>query len=131
MAVERASLDAVFGRDNISLWADLNNNSNPTDIAARTSWAITLATAFVKAKCTPLSYTWDNISTHALIEHAIVLRAGLLLYANRAVADTGENGKNPMSVHETAFNKFFKELSAGQVALDEERTCRPYPAVIL
>lgn len=127
--ITRSDLNNVFGSDNVSAWADLNNNGTNAEILARIEWAAGLALADVRSRIATLSYKWDEVSADAQVVHAQVLKAGLLLYGNRAVSDE-ENRPNPMRVHAREYENFFKDLSVGKVALTAERTCRPYPAVV-
>lgn len=129
MAVVRADLDAVFGFDNIELWADLNNNGNSGEIGARVAWAVALASSHVEARVSVLSYAWSEIETHALIEHAIVLKAGMLLYSPRAVSSE-KDAPNPMRQHKKDYEELFSDLQQGRLALDAARSSRPFPAVI-
>lgn len=128
-----ADLENVFGRDNISSWADLDNDANPTTIANRIAWAIELATAEVEALTTGTSYDWAEISSNVLINNAIATKAGLLLYANRAHSDEGADGstpKNPMRTFEKRMDLFFKQLTTGALKLQSSREGRSFPAVV-
>ena len=127
--ITRNHLNDVFGSDNVTQWADLNNNGSSADITSRITWAAGLAASMVESRITTLSYNWSEVSSHLEVIHAQVLKAGLLLYSNRAVSDE-EQKSNPMRAHERAYESFFKDLSAGRIALTAVRTCRPYPAVV-
>lgn len=127
--VVRADLDAVFGFDNIELWADLNNNEVSEEIDARVAWAITLASAHVQAKILLLTYQWSDVETHPLVEHAVVLKAGLLLYSPRSISNE-KDAPNPMREYAKMYDQFWKDLQTNMIALADERASRPFPAVI-
>lgn len=129
MAAVRTDLDNVFGSRNVDLWADLNNDNSPTEIAARVTWALNLATEFVKAKFRSSAYDWDDVVDDAIVEHIVAVKAGLFLYANRAVSDEEEKA-NPMRRHEKMLDDWFKDLSANKVSLSASRKGRPWPAII-
>lgn len=126
--VVRADLNAAFGALNITKWADMSNNRDDTEIAARVDYAINLATEDVKARLRLLSYDVDTALALPLIEHAICLKAGDILYAPRSVSDEDAD-KDLMSIHRKTYMVFFKQLSAGQLDLGIDRLCRPYPKV--
>lgn len=126
----RADLDAVFGSDNITIWADLNNNQNAGEIAARVLWSFNLATAEVQGYLIGSTYKWSDVEEHIVVKHLIVLRAGILLYGPRAVSDE-EDKANPMRGHEKRYNELLKRVFTGNFALtDKTKQCGTIPIVV-
>lgn len=127
----RTDLDNLFGSVNIDKWADLNNNESSPEIAARVAWAVALAAAQVEAKFRISTYAYSEVASDLLVINAEAIKAGLLLYANRGVSDEEGAQENPMwRYYRREYDQFFKELYAGQLALEATRSCRPFPAVV-
>lgn len=133
MTVDRTALDNVFGTDTVAKWADLQNMGDSGHIATRVAWAIALATKYVRSQMRSSNYNWVEVSTDELVEHAIALKAGMLLYGNRSVTEIKDaKTGSPMAEFRRAYDDFFKGLSEGTLTLGDETTdelCRPYPGV--
>jgi hypothetical protein len=133
MSIERADLDDVFGASVIDKWADLENEGDLDHIAARVNWAINLAEAHVQAKIKMTTYVWDTVKLNPMVEHAIALKAGMLLHTNRASTDSDGEQKqgNPMARFEKLYKDFFKAVSANEISLGdtEETVCIANPYV--
>lgn len=128
MAVVRSDLNNVFGANNVTAWADIDNDGNTSNIDARVTYAINLATEEVSSKLRLMTYTLSAALEHVLVEHAIIQRAGDLLYSPRAISDE-DPAKDLMGFHRRQYESFFKELAAGRLDLGLTRNCRPYPKV--
>ena len=76
-----------------------------------------------------MTYEWTTVVSDALVEHAIVLKAGLLLHANRRITDETGASRNPMKSYSDEFDQFLKDLAGGKLALEGARTNRPFPQV--
>jgi len=133
MSIVRADLDDVFGASNIDKWADLENEGDVDHIAARVAWSIALAEGYVQANIKMTTYVWDTVKTNPMVEHAIAIKAGLLLHTNRSVVDSDGEQKqgNPMARFEKLYKEFFKAVSANEISLGdtEETVCIAHPFV--
>ncbi len=121
MSIARSDLDDVFGKSNIDKWADLENEGDIDHIAARVAWAISLAESHVRSKMILTTYVWDTIATNPMVEHAIALKAGMLLHTNRSVVDSDGLSKtgNPMARFERLYKDFFVAVSSNEISLND------------
>ena len=134
MTVDRTSLDNVFGPDNIDKWADLQNAGNSGYIATRVTWAITLASKYVQSQLRTTAYNWVDVREDPLVEHAVALKAGILLYGNRAVNEAADPKQgSPMGEFRRAYDDFFKGLADESIVLGDDLQdpeCRNYPGIL-
>ena len=134
MSIARSDLDDVFGKSNIDKWADLENEGDPTHIDARVAWAIALAESHVQSKIKLTTYVWESVSTNPMVEHAVALKAGMLLHMNRAVTESDGSAKqgNPMAKFEKLYRDFFVAVSANEISLGEgdNEVCFGAPSVV-
>jgi hypothetical protein len=86
-----ADLDNAYGADNVTAWADLNDNGDATEIAARKAWARGVAYRWINSKLRGASLTAPatagNFSEYALLADVEAERAGAILYQSRGVND--------------------------------------------
>lgn len=116
----RAQIEAVFGKTNVLLWADLDNDADAAKITARINDAIAVASEDIDdvARCweygTPLT-TKDTAETPRGIIDLAANLAGIWLYEARGSVDFNERSGAPY--HRLAF-----KLRRSRRILEEIRT---------
>lgn len=120
--ITRTLLEARFGADNISQWADLNNNQDAVEITDRIDTAISFAT----------QDAWDRLRGGVIVTipitgvlpfsltNAIAGLAGVWLYTNRGINDVDDKGQgvHRLARIEKQSEHFFQKVRAGSVRLD-------------
>jgi|688.fasta_scaffold87963_2 hypothetical protein len=126
----RLDLDSVFGHDNVTKWADLDNNGDLEVIGSRVAWSLDLATSNVRGTLESSTYKWSDIEQNPTIKHLIAIEAGILLYSPRAVSD--EDAKeNPMREHQRRYDKIIKAIHSGTHRLpNTSAQCATFPVVV-
>ena len=125
----RADVEDLYGTDNVIKYADLNENGDETEIAARIARAITVATCDFYDHIrngryvVPLKFL-DGVSA-ATVVNKIASFTGVLLYEASGVQDFNpETGKPQHRLHfqRQQYERFCDELMAGKIKLNAERT---------
>jgi len=87
----QSDTEDIFGPDNVSKWADLNNNKVATEISARITWAILEAKEQIDARLYGCKYSVPFILVESVYDPIIVTLSarltGVLLYDNRRLID--------------------------------------------
>jgi hypothetical protein len=109
-----ADLDNAYGADNVTAWADLNDNADATEIAARKAWARGVAYRWINSKLRGASLTApatvDNFSEYALLADVEAERAGAILYQSRGVNDRQQASGDTDGVMQAHFEHAEAEL---------------------
>jgi len=119
-----AGIDAKFGSTNITTWADLNNNANGSEIAARKAAAIAAADAEVDSHLRDTHYRKPLVTaaaaTPAVIADIANALAGCWLKDARG-QDTFDEKDAPvdsLSWHRAKAYKTLNQIKAGEIRLD-------------
>ncbi|HOK59013.1 MAG TPA: DUF1320 family protein [Sedimentisphaerales bacterium] len=80
---QRTDLEAIYGARNVERWADLDSSGNLEDIAARITYAISVADAEIDSVLSgsPIKTPLDKVPTLLKIISATL--AGVFLYESR------------------------------------------------
>ena len=125
----RSELDNLFGRSNITTWADLENEEDATQIRQRVRWAVDEATAEARERLSTLVNMESLTVAPRSLRLTVTRLAGVLLYESRGIKDSAEeDGKNRLQVHKTAVDRYFREIAAGRRILTLDTSS--VPAVI-
>jgi phage gp36-like protein len=117
-------IDAKFGSVNVTTWADLNNNANAGEIAARKAAAIVYADAEVDARLRDTHYrrplATSAGATPAAIADVANALAGCWLKDPRGQETFDEHGSpvDSLSYHRTKAYQTLAEIRSGVVRLD-------------
>lgn len=121
----RDDLEIRFGTDNVLMWADCNNMpqnlARDEFVADRISWAIQEATEDVRSRMRILPYDLTQVPLSKPVVTATCRKAAMLLYGPRSVVDSS-GSDNIMTYQSAEYEKFFKQVSAGQIDLGVKRT---------
>jgi phage gp36-like protein len=124
----KAQMEAIWGVQNVSQFADMDNDANPTTIASRIAAAITWASAEIddylrvanyRIPCTTLTGTVETVPT-TVAYHAAVL-AGVFLYEARGAKDydtTSGRLIHQYGFRATRVRRFLEEIANGTRKLD-------------
>ena len=121
----RDQLEIQFGSLNVSKWADLSNNCNAAEIAAKITDAIETASEWINDRLRDKGYTVPISQPYPqTIMHICRLRAGYELYAARGIEDfTGEgfdSTNKMMSARNEAIN-LLNQILSGRAKLNLTR----------
>jgi hypothetical protein len=104
----------AYGADNVTAWADLNDNADATEIAARKAWARGVAYRWINSKLRGASLTAPatagNFSEYALLADVEAERAGAILYQSRGVNDRQQASGDTDGVMQAHFEHAEAEL---------------------
>jgi hypothetical protein len=118
---ELADMEAVFGRDNIEAWADINNDANADDIAQQQARAANLATSKMNLLFRRSDYAIPFSGTDRTITDDWTAKwAGLILYDLRGSQDMDEDGK-PFHKYSGLKNRMkaeIRDVVSGKYCLD-------------
>lgn len=127
---DRTDIDNVFGTDNVTTWADLNNSGDAGEVAARVAWALDLSYSRLNARLrggpyvVPLSEPVDEV-----VVNMQATMAGLLLHDSRGYDDSGKR-RDPLGVHRKVLEADIRMVRAGHLRLDAEGEASAVPAVL-
>lgn len=127
--VTRSDVEAVVGSANVVKWADLNNNRDAEEIAARIEYCISIAESYVMGKLRLLTYNVADTQLDPLIKHVTAIKAADLLYGPRKTTDA-ESELDLMKPYRDELKDMLKSIATGAMDLGLTRRSRPYPAVI-
>lgn len=128
----RTDVELVFGRTNVSKWADVDNEEDSTFITNRICWALQEAYSHFNNRLRGGPYAVPFIEPfESQIISMSARLAGVMLYDSRGITDFSENGKpqHQLSAHRDMVEKFIKDVMAGIIRLDAEHVVN-YPAVV-
>lgn len=125
----RSNLEIVFGKTNITKWADANNNNNKDDIAARIAWAIESADSSIDDRLRRLGFTLPFDPVPITIREISCRLAGICLYEfPRGVADD-EEATDFSPIKEWAENQLVN-ISSGFLKLNVPMNAKSIPFVV-
>lgn len=123
--IAQANIESKFGKNNVAIWADLDNTQVEADITARIVTAITFADEMVDNILRHARYTLPITNTSGftpkIIVDVVASLAGVWLYENRGVQDFDpESGKPQHRLHWTKADahETLRKLRMGQIELD-------------
>lgn len=94
--VSRASIEAVFGKDNISTWADADNDQDPTTISNRIAWAANKSAAIVLGRLKK-KFVIPFPVMPSLVVEMISTRAGIELFRSPRGLVEGDVSSNQIN----------------------------------
>lgn len=126
----RTDSEDIFGPANLSKWADLQNDDDADEIAARIAWAIQEAYEQINARLYQCKYTVPFEATYDPIIVTLSARlVGVLLYDNRKLIDSPE--VDQMQNHRRMVEDTYSKIHGGQIKLlNYEVNAVDYPQAI-
>ena len=126
----RADSEQIFGRTNISRWADMDNNKIDEDIDSRVSWAITEAYNQINARLKGCRYTVTfEVTIDPIIVTLSARLVGVLLYDLRKLVDSPDFDE--MGWHRAIVERTYKQIHGGQLDLvNYTKNAVAYPQAI-
>lgn len=124
----REDIEAIFGAKNLSVWADIESESDSELIASRITHAIDVADAEVDSVLAggplrvPVALTPDD--TPAIIREAAATLAGVYLYESRGAQSIDEQSGSPVHPY------LFKRMWALSVLTDLRDGKRRIPGMV-
>ncbi len=124
MYATAADLYITFGKQNVTKWADVNNNNVPDEIDDRIEWALEQASAELDARLKnsplqfPLEEPGSGESYPAIVIRMTCYLAGLLLYESRGVTDA--EGDHQLKWCEKRVDRFVRDVWVRRVSLGIE-----------
>lgn len=123
----RADIEDLYGVDNVSAWADLNNNGDETEIENRIARARTYAYEWINSKLRAAGLTApstvDAFDDFGLLNDIEAERAGAWLYLSRGKMDATNDGDGQMQWHwdhaESELDRIIASAAAATDAADE------------
>lgn len=126
----KAELEDLFGRENIQVWADLENEDDAADILRRIRWAVEEATYEARGMLIG-GPSWDACLVDKRLRLATTRSAGVLLYESRGVTDTADDeGRHRLKWHRDRAEKYFQRVAAGLIRVGAGGSPVSYPAVV-
>lgn len=117
----RTDLEAVYGRENVETWADLENNDVEADVTARVAAALAFAEADVNNRLRGGPYVIPlTLPVETIIVDLTAKIAGVWLYESRGIHDTNsETGvpQHKLMSHRNAATRTISELLSGRQRL--------------
>jgi hypothetical protein len=121
-----ADLDNAYGADNVTAWADLNDNADATEIAARKAWARGVAfremNDAMRAVGLTVPATADNFLGFSSLADIEAQVAGFVLHRSRGVSNQQASGLNADEIQDN-YNRAMARLAGlikAQVELDND-----------
>ncbi len=129
----RSDVEAQFGVDNVSKWADINNNESAGEITARITFAITEADDMIDSRLRngPYVIPWA-IAPQGIVSLS-AMYAGVWLYSARGITDYDSDGKvaDQLQFHRDMFDTKIRDILAGRYLPEAYPTSvKPYPEVL-
>ena len=130
--IVRADIETAFGKNNVAVWADLNDNKVGAEIATKITAAIADVDAWVDDELRGGPFKTLPLSPVPLmVKRAAALQAGVFLYESRGVqtfeVETGQPQHRLLWARQEAHN-ILKRIRQGNIRIDDatnERTSTP------
>ena len=125
-------IDDIFGKSNVDMWADLNNNEDAGEITARRDWALNLGESMLNSRLTGCPYVvpFSGAPLSLVIVDLNARLAGTLLYDSRRIIDD-DPSFDQLDIHRKYIEKVVAEIHGNRVTLDgEELVVITYPTAI-
>jgi len=119
--IVRADIEAVYGRDNVSKWADLNNNNDAGEITARVDRAIAVAGDELDSRLrrsqyrVPLEGVTGTLPY--VVKDMVATLAGVWLYESRGVVDA-EDGSHRLQYGREKVGDQISDILANRLWID-------------
>jgi hypothetical protein len=114
----REELERMFGRTNITRWADIENENVAEDITAQIQWSVVAGheDAVMRLEGTSCGIIYTAPSP---LRIATTRLAAFLLYSARGIKDAPEDqeGRSRLSTAKKLADEFFKMVRAGQYSI--------------
>lgn len=112
----RADLNNMYGKINIDIWADLDNNKVGSDVSARVTWALEQATEYINSRLVNGKYEIPFATPPKFIVFLTTLYAGLILYDGRQMINA-TTPRDQLSRQRNTFKVYMRQLLGGQIKL--------------
>ena len=106
-----------FGKDNVWVWADLNNEHDEVIILDRISRKIEEADSEIDARLRQKAYDVPFTTTPVLVRQMSALRAGTLLYLGRGITDNNPEN-HETKVQEDRYEQLMQDILSGKLILE-------------
>ncbi len=116
----RADIDDIFGANNVTKWADLDNDADAAKITARVARAITIAVAWFNGKMRHGPFTVPMLTTDPIVVDVQARYAGVWLQSSRRANDSEEETNYRETQRELCENTI-REILAGRLHIDAAR----------
>ena len=126
-----SDLQLVYGSNNVSKWADANNNASAGEITARVAWAIAKADSYIDDK---LRRKWHELPFSPVpttIKELSAQLAGVILYRSPRGLVDGDDSNAVMQDFRDECETMLVNILAGVVKLDYEIQIASHPAVYI
>lgn len=113
----RSNVESIYGRTNVTKWADLDNDGDVTKITNRISRMITKADDYINGvlRAGPYDIPFQQPYSQVIIDMSARL-AGVLLYECRGITD-GDSSKHQLIWHLEQVDKQLRYLIKSQMRL--------------
>lgn len=115
-----ASIDdmmIVFGRDNLLVWADINNNGRDMEIGNRIEYFLVQATAMIDGRLANRQYDLPFNPVPFVIKHCCVLLAGVSLFEARNLNTTNEKQTLNVATYREQAESILTDVVSGAIKL--------------
>lgn len=130
---DREDIEQIYGASNVASWADLENESDAGEIAAKINWACVAATNRMNDRLRdgPYEVPFDEPYSEQLVEMTARL-AGVLLYDARGIIDMGQDGEpiHQLSAHRRAVMSFVMDVLSGRIHFASLDRVADYPQAV-
>jgi phage gp36-like protein len=123
----RMDMESMFGRDNISKWADMENTEDPQLGFTRVSRSIVVATAEIDDSLRKGPYVLPFAVPPTTIVNLAAALAGVWLYESRGIEDFDDATGRPihrLSAHKDMALRILSDLRANTRTIDAPTTSR-------
>ena len=123
----RSDLEALFGRSNVTKWADMDNDQDSDAIEARIDRAIAVASARIDDRLRSGPYSLPITGSPPTLVNLAAQLAGVWLYESRGVQDFSPDTGYPvhrLRWHTVQAEKTIREILSGVVRLNAAETHR-------
>ena len=129
---DRPGIAAIFGTENVTKWADLDNTGDPATITTRVNAALDRVTADIEDRLRFGPYAVPFATVPSTIKYLCELGAGLWLYDSRGATDFDENG-NARDAYQARRKEYFAAIAdilTRRRRFDLEETSVSYPQIV-
>lgn len=124
----RADSEDIFGRVNISKWADLDSSEDEDEISARIERAIEQTYAELNAKLRngPYEVPFESPYDPIIVDLSATL-VGIILYDGRGITDSDPGEFDQLARHRKKVDRFIADLHGMRLALNHKLLSTTYP----
>lgn len=112
-AIQR-DIELIFGRQNVLVWADLDNDRDTTKVSERVTEALANALDYLYSRLRR-RYDVPFTTTPRLIKWLNALYAGILLFDSRLIV--AQPGLDQLGHHRKEFKRILRQILSGQLHL--------------